>query len=491
MRITAGIGASACLALALAGCANNCGLESVDYAPAPQVVMRTVTMPTATAGCPVVAVMPFIGVNDAPASGILVADALCRQLTDCSDCVVVSPETVTAKAGVKTGDTWDPVETGRRVGAPYVVTGRVTDYAVGDGDDGQPMVGLAVRLLETKTGRVIWTGDGSKSAAELPDGGLDALAFAACDGIAKTIHDNLDKTATVTVAATNTAPRAPAETSETVASSSAKLIPALAAEAPTVVAEKKTEIPAVAEVKEVKETPKPHLGEGTADWAVPLEKMPQYLESIGSSAPALASGREISAPTDPSVEGVGSVLGMEKEEDMTGALLIPGAITIDLADDKTGPRTFGIQTEERDVAPITPDPIGEVRGGVVAESPTGSLRPAQTVSPQEAAKMLDLFEDLSTAPEGLGASPAPAKAPASVKTVPVASRETEPTVEPGSLTVEDADGGTGELSTQFTVDYSLELEGDDENFDDKFSVDSVDLDFFGSLSESLNKDLDS
>ncbi len=454
MRISAGIGASACLALALAGCANNCGITTVDCPAVPAACAPATPAPTAAAGCPVVAVVPFIGLGDAPASGIQVAEAMARRLNDSGDCVVVAPGTVTDRVIVVAGDDWDPVEAGRKVGARYVVTGRVTDYAPGSETD-KPMVGLAARLIDAGTGHVVWTGNNLASAPELPEGGLDALAFAVCGDLAKTIHANMDKTplpatelayarpAPANAPASAPAPKAateadapetppllpsgqaPEAVSETASEATLDVAPEAAPDVaivePEPSAKADPDVPTQIVVTRVVDAPAAPAGEGTADWAVPLEEMPEYLESIGSPALASAPADEDLLPAaQPEVEGVGSVLGMEKEEEMTGSLLIPGAVTLDFPDDEVLPESFGIADDEADAGeenrePWLPDdsaPVGEVLSSV-------------------------------------------------------ASRPALPKDDP------------------IVADHDLGLEEEEESFEDKFSVDSVDLDFFDSLSDSL------
>lgn len=484
MRITVGMGASACLALALAGCANKYGVERIDYPVGqPIAVLPAATQPTTaraipTTACPIVAIMPFVGIDDDPACGYLIADAMADELLTCPDCQILAPDAVTASSGVKDGEDWDPVETGRRVGAPYILTGRVTDYIVTD-DDADPIVGVAVRLIETKTGNVVWTGNGAKTAVALPEGGIAVLTSEVCADLAQDIHSKLDKEATAPAPITTVAKvDAPAALT-----ASAK--PVEPVEPITIEDDVEPDPVPVAR------TPKPSVGEGTADWAIPLEDMDKYLEeSERNVGRPISMDKESIPPAATVIETVSSVFGNEEEADMApGAVLVPGAVTITFANDDIRPDEFGIETAA--VAAIDTPVAETIETASFLEGPELT----SAVTPQEAGRTLDLIEAASfdvvepeTSVLTIGIDIAPATPGSDVSDASPAALTLESVYAEDS---EELDGRSPQgFSTQFMVDYSLDLEGETlepEQFNTP--VDDAELDFFGKLSDTLFEEL--
>lgn len=475
MRITAGMGASACLALALAGCANKYGVERIDYPvayPAAQPIAvqpAVAARPVHTGACPAVAVMPFIGIDDDPACGYAIADIMADELLNCAGCQIMAPDAVTAGAGIQTGEDWDPVETGRRVGAPYILTGRVTDYVEMD-DETEPMVGVAVRLIETRTGNVVWTGDGSKAAASLPEGGIAVLASEVCGDLAHDLHGKLDKNATV-------------PDSEPMIS----IPPPMAAKAavtsePMAIESDPVPIPAA-------KASSPDIGEGTADWAIPLEEMEKYLERSERERPQTTQNTTAPDSAATATETVSSIFGNEDEEDMVpGTVLVPGAVTITFANEDIRPDEFGIQSVTVSNHDI-PD-AGAIEPVAFVETPEHP----STVPTPEAAGTLDMTVDEPFSPKTsdtsiltVGADTAPSSSVTGLE-IPAAESGYPSTLDAGT---DESEGRSPEgFSTQFTMDYTLELDGDSlepARFDTP--VDDTELDFFGKLSDSLFEEL--
>lgn len=167
MKKVVGAGATALMVAALlTGCENKCGFKyisgpcepcgpgtaTVECTPAATSakVARVVTVEN---GIPCIAVMPFQCVEENPESGYLVADALAASLSTIGGCVVYSPEVVASRMSFTDGDPIDPVEVGRTLDAPYILTGRVTEY----GQPNQGAVGVTARLIDSRSGQEVWT----------------------------------------------------------------------------------------------------------------------------------------------------------------------------------------------------------------------------------------------------------------------------------------------------------------------------------------------
>jgi len=163
------------LALAAAGCANKYEQNHMtDSCP----------------GTKLVAVMPFQGVSESPGSGLIVADVMANELYARGGYIVVTPEVVAAHAAAREGETLSPEETGRLVGAPYILTGRVTEYTYKSGVGEQPAVGVTARLIETSTGRVLWSATRARtgSAAWFQEDSLGLLTSRICRHLVESLH---------------------------------------------------------------------------------------------------------------------------------------------------------------------------------------------------------------------------------------------------------------------------------------------------------------
>ncbi|MDR1518533.1 MAG: CsgG/HfaB family protein [Planctomycetota bacterium] len=136
-----------------------------------------------------VAVMPFQGVAESPGSGLIVADIMANELYALGCYTVVTPEVVAARAASREGEILSPEETGMLVGAPMILTGRVTEYTYKSGVGEQPAVGVTARLLESATGRVLWSGSRAHtgSAGWLHGDSLSILASRICHSLVKSL----------------------------------------------------------------------------------------------------------------------------------------------------------------------------------------------------------------------------------------------------------------------------------------------------------------
>jgi len=166
------------LLAAAAGCANKYEQQHLAGGCSPDLDQR------------LVAVMPFQGVSESPGSGLIVADIMANELYARGGYVIVTPEVVAARAAQREGETLSPEETGRLVGAPYILTGRVTEYTYKSGVGEQPAVGVTARLIETATGRVLWSATRARtgSAAWFQEDSLGLLTSRICNHLVASLH---------------------------------------------------------------------------------------------------------------------------------------------------------------------------------------------------------------------------------------------------------------------------------------------------------------
>lgn len=138
----------------------------------------------------VVAVMPFQGVSESPGSGLIVADVLANELYALGGFILVTPEVLAARAAPREGEVLSPEEMGRMVGARYILTGRVTEYTYKSGVGEQPAVGITARLIESATGRVLWSATRARtgSAAWFQEDSLGLLTSRICRDMALSIR---------------------------------------------------------------------------------------------------------------------------------------------------------------------------------------------------------------------------------------------------------------------------------------------------------------
>lgn len=136
------------------------------------------------------AVMPFQGVSESPGSGLVVADMMANELYALGGYTIITPEVVAARAAPREGEVLSPEETGKMVGAPMILTGRVTEYTYKSGVGEQPAVGITARLIEARTGRVLWSASRARtgSAAWFQEDSLSLLASRICRSLARSLN---------------------------------------------------------------------------------------------------------------------------------------------------------------------------------------------------------------------------------------------------------------------------------------------------------------
>lgn len=136
------------------------------------------------------AVMPFHGVSEARGSGMIVSDVLANQLYALGKYAVVTPELVVSRLADRESDALSPGEAGALVGAPYLLTGRVTEYTYKAGVGETPVMGVTARLIEASSGAVLWsaTRTGTGGGNWFQEDSLSRLTLAIC----KELADSLD-----------------------------------------------------------------------------------------------------------------------------------------------------------------------------------------------------------------------------------------------------------------------------------------------------------
>lgn len=139
----------------------------------------------------VLAVMPFQGLSEAPSSGLIVADILANQLYALGKYVIVTPELVATRMSHHEGEALSPQTLGNLVGAPYILTGRVTEYTYKSGVGEHPVVGITARLIDTSTGNVLWSATRARTGGGnwFQEDSLSRLSTITCQDLAYSLSD--------------------------------------------------------------------------------------------------------------------------------------------------------------------------------------------------------------------------------------------------------------------------------------------------------------
>ncbi|MCD8138431.1 MAG: hypothetical protein LUE17_01395 [Planctomycetaceae bacterium] len=182
MAGTALVGCLVMLAV-LAGCGKKqCRVTYVKRGSATSVAMGR------AAESPRVAILPFRCEN-APEVGYTVAAAMAGQLGAQGDFTVVDPTVVAARA-ISIDGMLPPDEAGRALNAPYVISGEVVEYIATPEEGDRPTVGVTAQMIETSTGRVVWTENltESGSAAWCPEDSVGILTARVCGDLAASVE---------------------------------------------------------------------------------------------------------------------------------------------------------------------------------------------------------------------------------------------------------------------------------------------------------------
>lgn len=140
------------------------------------------------------AVMPFHNVSGVRDSGMIVFDVLANQLYALGRYAVLTPEMVVTRLAEREGDCVSPREAGALLGAPYILTGRVTEYTYKAGVGEVPVLGITVRLIDTSSGAVLWssTQTGTGSGNWFQEDSLSLLTVKICKDIAESLNSFLE-----------------------------------------------------------------------------------------------------------------------------------------------------------------------------------------------------------------------------------------------------------------------------------------------------------
>lgn len=141
------------------------------------------------------AVLPFHGVSETRDSGIIVSDVLANQLYELGKYPVVTPELVMKRLSDRESELLSPAEIGAVVGAPYILTGRVTEYTYKAGVGETPVIGVTARLIDASSGAVLWsaTQTGNGNGNWLQEDSLSRLTVIICKNLADSLNVFLEK----------------------------------------------------------------------------------------------------------------------------------------------------------------------------------------------------------------------------------------------------------------------------------------------------------
>lgn len=134
-----------------------------------------------------IAVVPFENSTANSQAGAILAELFQNELRGTGRAVVVSQDSVNQKLAALAGQTKPTEELGKLLGASALVVGRVTEYTYKTGLGEDPAVGVSVRLVDAKDGRVLWSGarSGTGHASWVKQDSLSRLAQETCGRLAR------------------------------------------------------------------------------------------------------------------------------------------------------------------------------------------------------------------------------------------------------------------------------------------------------------------
>lgn len=141
------------------------------------------------------AVLPFHNAPDVRDSGRIVADILANQLYALGNYQIVAPEAIEKRLADQEGEALSPQKAGELAGAPYIVSGSVTEYTYKAGVGETPVIGLTARLIQSSSGTVLWsaTRTGVGGGNWFQEDSLSNLAVMICKNIATDLNAFLQK----------------------------------------------------------------------------------------------------------------------------------------------------------------------------------------------------------------------------------------------------------------------------------------------------------
>lgn len=141
------------------------------------------------------AVLPFHGVSEARGSGMIVSDVLANQLYALGKYAVMTPELVVARLADRESEAISPAEAGSLLGAPYILTGRVTEYTYKAGVGETPVIGITARLIAASDGAVLWSATRTATGGGnwFQEDSLSRLTVLLCKDLADSLDLFLEK----------------------------------------------------------------------------------------------------------------------------------------------------------------------------------------------------------------------------------------------------------------------------------------------------------
>lgn len=177
MKRLIGLSVVLCLVI-LAGCAQQCTYRQDELIVSKKGVL---------------AVIPFENLAGYPSAGLIAAELFQAELYAQTHGRVktILAETVAGKLAPLEGKALSPKEVGDLLGAELLVVGRVTEYGYKHGLGEDPAVGVSVRLIEARSGRVLWSGARSQTGrySWIKQDGLSRLAQLICHRLVDDLMD--------------------------------------------------------------------------------------------------------------------------------------------------------------------------------------------------------------------------------------------------------------------------------------------------------------
>ncbi len=135
-----------------------------------------------------VAVLPLVNLTSYPHAGRIVGDLLTTELYAATDFVIMERTDMLENLKGKEEDLDEVLDkavalkVGNQLGVDTVIFGSVTEYRYKRGLDEDPVVGINIRMLDVKSGQILWAGSrsGTGGCFWLCEDSLNRLAQKTC-----------------------------------------------------------------------------------------------------------------------------------------------------------------------------------------------------------------------------------------------------------------------------------------------------------------------
>lgn len=140
-----------------------------------------------------IAVLPFDNLTDHPKAGIIVSQILTTELYSRKKLNILEETQIKKIIKEKKIDSSTLMDTyyvqkiGNILGAGAVIVGSVSEYGYRHDLDEEPVVGINVRMIDTKTGSVLWASSHTKTGGWFGPNSLNKLTQNICHSVAKEI----------------------------------------------------------------------------------------------------------------------------------------------------------------------------------------------------------------------------------------------------------------------------------------------------------------